>query len=111
MTADDAGIGVTGHQSAQAVGQALHAFGAKRIAFATPYSPEMIGRATRYYERNFGMTVVAGESLGAADAYAIGKMDAEMVTALAALRGLGEAAEDNYRGAVAANLALWEDVR
>ena len=36
---------------------------------------------------------------------------AEMVTALAALRSLGEAAEGNYRGAVAANLALWEQVR
>lgn len=36
---------------------------------------------------------------------------ADMVTALAALRGLGETAEDNYRGAVAANLAMWEQVR
>ena len=36
---------------------------------------------------------------------------AEMVTALAALRGLGEAADNNYRGAVAANLAMWEQVR
>lgn len=73
--------GLPAFTSAQAVGQALQAFGAKRIAFATPYSPEVIGLATRYYERNYGMTVIAGESLGAADAYAIGKMDAEMVTA------------------------------
>ena len=36
---------------------------------------------------------------------------ADMVTALAALRGLGEAAEGNYRGAVVANLAMWERVR
>lgn len=36
---------------------------------------------------------------------------AEMVTALAALRGLGEAAEGNYRAAVATNLAMWEQVR
>lgn len=36
---------------------------------------------------------------------------AEMVTALAALRGLGEAAEGNYRAAVEANLAMWEQVR
>lgn len=36
---------------------------------------------------------------------------ADMVTALAALRGLGETAEGNYRGAVEANLALWEQVR
>ena len=36
---------------------------------------------------------------------------AEMVTALAALRGLGETAEGNYRAAVEANLAMWEQVR
>lgn len=36
---------------------------------------------------------------------------ADMVTALAALRALGETAEGNYRGAVAANLAMWEQVR
>ena len=36
---------------------------------------------------------------------------AEMVTALAALRALGEAAEGNYRAAVEANVAMWEQVR
>ena len=36
---------------------------------------------------------------------------ADMVIALAALRGLGETAEGNYRGAVEANLAMWEQVR
>ena len=36
---------------------------------------------------------------------------ADMVSALAALRGLGEAAEGNYRAAVDANLAMWEQVR
>lgn len=36
---------------------------------------------------------------------------ADMVTALAALRALGETAEGNYRGAVEANLAMWEQVR
>ena len=36
---------------------------------------------------------------------------ADMVTALAALRGLGETAEGNYCGAVEANLAMWEQVR
>ncbi len=36
---------------------------------------------------------------------------AEMLTTLAALRGLGEAAESNYRAAVGANLALWRQVR
>lgn len=36
---------------------------------------------------------------------------AEMVTALAGLRGLAAAADGHYRDAVAANLALWEQVR
>ena len=70
--------GVPSLTSAQAVGRALRALGTTRIAFATPYAPEVIDRAKRYYETNYGMTVVAGESLGATDSYAIGKMDAGM---------------------------------
>src|ERR1700724_892333 len=35
-----------------------------------------IGRAKRYYETNYGISVVATQSMGATDAYAIGKMDA-----------------------------------
>jgi len=67
--------------SAQAIGRALRALGAARIALATPYSPEVIARAKRYYETNYGATVVAAESLGAVDSYAIGKMDAGMAEA------------------------------
>ena len=36
---------------------------------------------------------------------------ADMVSALAALRGAVAAADGHYRGAVAANVALWEQVR
>jgi maleate cis-trans isomerase len=67
--------------SAQAIGRALRALGASKIAVATPYSPEVIERTKRYYESKYGVTVVAAESLGAADAYAIGKMDAGMAQA------------------------------
>ncbi|MBI3513212.1 MAG: hypothetical protein HY060_03980 [Proteobacteria bacterium] len=73
--------GVAALTSAQAIGRALRALGASRIAMATPYSPDVIARAKRYYESNYGMTVVAAESLGAADSYAIGKMDAGMAQA------------------------------
>jgi len=73
--------GVPALTSAQAIGRALRAFGASRIALATPYSPEVIERAKRYYASNFGVSVVAAESLGAADSYAIGKMDAGMAEA------------------------------
>jgi maleate isomerase len=73
--------GVPALTSAQAIGRALHALGTLRIAMATPYSPEVIERAKRYYETKYGLTVVVSESLGGADAYAIGKMDAGMAQA------------------------------
>src|SRR5262249_28324302 len=52
-----------------------------RIAMATPYSDEVIARAKRYYESKYGISVVAAESLGGTNAYAIGKMDAGMAQA------------------------------
>jgi maleate cis-trans isomerase len=48
---------------------------------ATPYSEEVIARAKRYYETKYGITVVASESLGATNSYAIGKMDAGVAEA------------------------------
>ena len=68
--------GVPSLTSAQAIGRALKALKVSRIAMATPYSDEVIGRARRYYQTKYGIDTVAWESLGAADAYAIGKMDA-----------------------------------
>src|SRR5262245_27369727 len=68
--------GVPSLTSAQAVGRALRALGTVRVAMATPYSEEVIARARRYYERNYGIAVLATESLGATNSYAIGKMDA-----------------------------------
>jgi maleate isomerase len=73
--------GVPSFTSAQAIGRALHALGTRRIAMATPYSEDAIARAKRYYETKYGITVVAAESLGATDSYAIGKMDAGMAEA------------------------------
>jgi maleate cis-trans isomerase len=73
--------GVPSLTSAQAVGRALRALGARRIAMATPYSEEVIGRAKRYYETRYGVAVVASESLGATNSYAIGKMDAGVAQA------------------------------
>ena len=77
----EASGGIPSLTSAQAVGRALHALGTRRIAFATPYSEDAIARAKRYYEAKYGITVVAAQSLGATDAYAIGKMDAGMAEA------------------------------
>lgn len=74
--------GIPSLTSAVAIGEALAAFGAKRIAIATPYSDEMIARTKHYYSTKYGITIAAAKSLGAQDAYAIGKMDASMVTAV-----------------------------
>lgn len=73
--------GVPSLTSAQAIGRALKALGASRVAMATPYSEEVIGRARRYYQTKYGVETVAWESLGATNAYAIGKMDASLVEA------------------------------
>jgi maleate cis-trans isomerase len=66
--------------SAEAIGQALQALGATRIAIVTPYSDDVINRAQRYYESNFGREVVAKEAFGATDAYVIGRMGADNAT-------------------------------
>ena len=73
--------GVPSLTSAQAIGRALQALKAKRVAMATPYSEEVIGRTKRYYGTKYGIDIVASESLGATNAYAIGKMDAGMAEA------------------------------
>jgi len=73
--------GVASLTSAQAIGRALRALGTLRVAMATPYSPEVIARAKQYYESKYGVSVVASESLGATDSYAIGKMDAGLAQA------------------------------
>jgi maleate isomerase len=73
--------GVPSLTSAQAIGRALNALGASGVAMATPYSEEVIGRARRYYETKYGIDTLAWESLGATNAYAIGKMDAGLVEA------------------------------
>src|SRR5258708_22111547 len=73
--------GVPSLTSAQAIGRALNALKASRVAMATPYSEEVVGRARRYYETKYGIAVVASESLGAAHAYAICKLDARVAEA------------------------------
>jgi len=73
--------GVPSLTSAQAIGRALRALATLRIAMATPYSEDVIARAKRYYETKYGITVVAAESLGATNSYAIGKMDAGVAQA------------------------------
>jgi maleate cis-trans isomerase len=69
--------GVPALTSARAIGQAVRALGAHRIALVSPYSAEVIERAKRYFETKHGLEVLAAEGFGATDAYAIGQLDAE----------------------------------
>jgi maleate cis-trans isomerase len=72
-----AGAGVPAVTSAQAVGRAVRALGARRIAIVSPYSPAVNDRAARYFEKRYGLATVALEGFGATDAYAIGKLGPE----------------------------------
>src|ERR1700726_1157801 len=56
-----AAAGVPAITSAQAIGQAVQALGAKQIALVSPYSPAVIERAKQYYEGKYGLAVVAME--------------------------------------------------
>jgi maleate isomerase len=71
------GAGVPALTSAQAIGEAVQALGARRVAIVSPYSPDAIGRAKRYYETKYGLDVVALEGFDASDSYAIGLMGPE----------------------------------
>lgn len=72
-----AAAGVPAITSAQAIGQAVQALGARRIALVSPYSPPVIERAKRYYESRFALEVVATEGFAATDSYMIGKLGPE----------------------------------
>src|SRR5512145_2303552 len=68
------GAGVPASTSAQAVGRAVRALGARRVAIVSPYSDAVNERAARYFEKKHGLQPVALEGFGATDAYAIGKL-------------------------------------
>jgi arylmalonate decarboxylase len=71
------GAGVPAITSAQAVGRAVRALGARRIAIVSPYSSEVNERAARYFAAKHGLEAVALEGFGATDSYAIGKLGPE----------------------------------
>jgi maleate isomerase len=72
-----AGAGVPAITSAQAVGRAIRALRARRIAVISPYSDEVNQRAARYFESKHGLEPVALEGFGATDSYAIGQLGPE----------------------------------
>jgi maleate cis-trans isomerase len=66
--------------SAEAIGQAVRALGARKIALISPYSDAVMGRAKHYYESRYGLDVLATAPFGATDSYAIGALGAEHAT-------------------------------
>src|SRR5215510_2949233 len=60
--------GVPSITSAQAVGRALKALGARRIALVSPYSEEVNERARRYFGRH-GLDVAVVDGFAATDSY------------------------------------------
>ncbi len=69
-----AGAGVPAITSAQAVGRAVRALGARRVAIVSPYSEAVNARAAHYFKTKHGLEVIAFEGFGATDAYAIGQL-------------------------------------
>src|ERR687888_1784066 len=72
-----AGAGVPAITSAQAVGRAVRALGARRVAIVSPYSEPVNARAAAYFKAKHGLETIALEGFGATDAYAIGKLGPE----------------------------------
>ena len=71
------GAGVSAITSAQAIGQAVRALGARRIALVSPYSQPVLERAKHYYQAKYGLEVLALEGFAATDSYMIGKLGPE----------------------------------
>src|SRR5215831_7135889 len=72
-----AGANVPAITSAQAVGRAVRALGARRVAIVSPYSEAVNERAARYFKTKYGLETIALEGFGATNAYAIGQLGPE----------------------------------
>ncbi len=70
--------GVPATTSADAVGRALRALGARRIALVSPYSADASARAKRYFSLKHGLEVMAVEGFAATDSYSIGNLSPAM---------------------------------
>lgn len=73
--------GAPGVTTAHAMGRALRAMDAPRVAIVSPYSDDLNARAKHYFERVHGLSVVAVEGLNMTDPQIIGKLEADIVTA------------------------------
>ena len=69
-----AGAGAPALTSAQALGRAVRALGARRIGIVSPYSEAVNARAASYFAAKHDLDPLALEGFGATDAYAIGQL-------------------------------------
>lgn len=72
-----AGAGAPAITSAQALGRAVRALGARRVAIVSPYSDAVNERAARYFKTKHGLDTIALEGFRATDSYAIGQLGPE----------------------------------
>ena len=72
-----AAAGVPAITSAQSVGRALRALGARRIALVSPYSEDVNARARRYFAEKHGLEIAVVDGFAATDSYAIGNLQPE----------------------------------
>src|SRR5262245_17087216 len=63
--------------SAQSMGRALRALGARRVGLVSPYSPEVNVKARHYFSGKHGLEISVLEGFAATDSYAIGKLGPE----------------------------------
>ncbi len=73
--------GVAAVTSAQAIGQALAALGARRIAIVSPYALGVLEQARGYYEGKFGLEVVATEGFSGAATFTYAALGPELARA------------------------------
>lgn len=97
--------------SAQAVGRAVRALGARRIGLVSPYSDEVNALAQRYFAAKHGLEVAAVDGFGATDSYAIGQLGPE--NARAAFARMNRPAIDAFivpggNFPTMASIAAWE---
>lgn len=95
--------------TAHAMGRALAALNAPRVAIVSPYSDDLNSRAKRYFESVHGLDVVAVEGLNMTDPQIIGKLEGEIVTAAVQRAAVAQADAVIMAGGAFRALALIDD--
>jgi maleate cis-trans isomerase len=104
--------GVAAVTSAQAIGQALHALGTRRIAIVSPYKQSVLDQAKAYYEAKFGLEVPATVGFSGAETFTyamLGPEHARDAIARVDLRGIEAIVLPGGNFPTMRFVAEWED--